>query len=255
MLNNEHKIKSRKHNTTMPKLVSGFTRTLTLASFCKKMLEFFIQQYKNVNKNKSIKCKQNIAMPKLVSGFTLVEMLVATAIFSTVMLIGVGALLTMVDANRKALAINSVMNNLNLALESMSRNIRTGTSYRCGTNIVLNLSYKDCNQGGIFLAFEPSTEDTVFTDTIIYQFNENNGEGWLERSIDAGNTFIRITAPEVEIENFKFYVVGSEPLSGINNDTKQPKVTITIGGTVNISERSKTTFNIQTTVSQRLLDL
>jgi len=71
----------------------------------------------NFSKTKKVlPCKKN--------GFTLIEMLVAVSLFVFVMLIGVGVLLSIIDANRKARALSSVMNNLNFALESMSRNIR-----------------------------------------------------------------------------------------------------------------------------------
>lgn len=65
-------------------------------------------------------------------GFTLVEMLVAVAIFAIVMTMSVSALMDMVSATRKAQAIQSVMNNLNVALDGMVRNVRMGTRYHCG---------------------------------------------------------------------------------------------------------------------------
>ena len=61
------------------------------------------------------------------SGFTLVEMIVAVALFAVVMLISVAALLALVDANRKAQALQSVMNNLNIALDGMVRSVRMGS--------------------------------------------------------------------------------------------------------------------------------
>ena len=64
-------------------------------------------------------------------GFTLVEMIVSVALFGIVMLVAVGALLSVVAANRQSQAIKTVINNLNFALESMSRNILTGSNYRC----------------------------------------------------------------------------------------------------------------------------
>src|SRR3989344_5257439 len=62
-------------------------------------------------------------------GFTLVEMIVAIALFSVVMIVCVGALLALVNANRKAQALQSVMNNLNIALDGMVRSVRMGNSY------------------------------------------------------------------------------------------------------------------------------
>ena len=139
-------------------------------------------------------------------GFSLVEMLVSVALFSAVMLIGAGALLSLIDANRKAQSLNSVMNNLNFALESMSRNIRVGTTYHCETDnsIPSNIDQtKDCPEGGKLLGFEKTGGDRNDPDDqIVYRVNEEQ----LEVSTQGGspNSFIRMTAPEVVIENFLF---------------------------------------------------
>ena len=58
-------------------------------------------------------------------GFTLIEMIMSVAVFTVVALIAAGALLAIADANRKAQAFKSVVNNLNFALESVARNLRT----------------------------------------------------------------------------------------------------------------------------------
>ena len=65
-------------------------------------------------------------------GFTLVEMIVAVALFAVVMLISVGTLLALVGANRKAQALQSVINNLNITLDGMVRAIRMGGNFHCG---------------------------------------------------------------------------------------------------------------------------
>ncbi len=49
-------------------------------------------------------------------GFTLIEMIVAVAVFSIVMVVGAGALLSIVDANRRGQAQQTVINNLNFAI-------------------------------------------------------------------------------------------------------------------------------------------
>ena len=59
-------------------------------------------------------------------GFSLVEMIVAVTLFAVVMLVSVGALLSLVNATRKARALESVMNNLNVTLDSMVRSLRMG---------------------------------------------------------------------------------------------------------------------------------
>ena len=141
---------------------------------------------------------------KVSRGFSLVEMLVAVALFSGVMLIAVGALLALVDANKKAQALNSVMNNLNFALENMSRNIRVGTTYHCEVtnNVPADVDVtKDCSNGGKLFAFESSSGNKGDkTDQIVYRITGTR----IEKSENGGasGTFINITAPEVSIDNF-----------------------------------------------------
>lgn len=183
-------------------------------------------------------------------GFTLVEILVAVALFAIVMTISVGSLLSLVEANRKTQALQSVMNNLNFAIENISRNMRVGSIYHCstGTSVPPDITVpQDCQNGGVLLAFETSTGNrAISSDQVVYRFVS----GRIEKSSDGGATFIAVTAPEVTIEDLKFYVVGST-----REDTEQPRVAMTISGFAGVSDRARTSFNLQTTISQRLLDI
>jgi prepilin-type N-terminal cleavage/methylation domain-containing protein len=185
-------------------------------------------------------------------GFSLIEMLVAVALFSGVMLIAVGALLSLIDANRKAQALSSVMNNLNFALENMSRNIRVGTTYHCesSNNVPTDVDeVKDCSSGGQLFAFEASSGDSGDkNDQIVYRINGTK----LEKSERSGlpNTFIDITAAEVSIDKFSFYVDGTSLIDGM-----QPRVVIVLQGSAGVNARTRTEFNLQTMVSQRVLDI
>jgi hypothetical protein len=58
-----------------------------------------------------------------------------------------------------------------------------------------------------------------------------------------------MTAPEVNITNLSFYVVGSSP-----SDTLQPKVTMLVSGYVAISSGQQSVFNLETSVTQRIYD-
>lgn len=183
-------------------------------------------------------------------GFTLVEMIVAIAVFSIVMTVSVGALLSMIDANRKAQSLKSVIDNLNFAVENMSRNMRVGTLYHCETSDILTSDIstpQNCPSGGALLAFESHDGDpSDSSDQIVYRFRNSS----LERSLDGGATFLPITAPEVSISDFKFYLTGASA-----GDTVQPLVTITVHGTVGVNDRTRTDFNLQVSVSQRLIDI
>lgn len=195
------------------------------------------------------------ANPRQTRGFTLIEMMVAVSIFAIVMMIGVGALLSLVETNRRAQAINSVMSNLNAAIEGMSRTIRVGTTYHCRTSAVppspsVLSQPQDCALGsGILFAFESATGDrSDDDDQIVYRLSGTQ----LERSLDAGGTWVALTAPEVQIESFEIFTIGSTPLS--DSDTIQPRVVMRIEGSAPVPG-GNTTFSVQAGVTQRLLDI
>src|SRR5581483_4314819 len=56
-----------------------------------------------------------------VRGFTLIELMVASTIFIIVMVIAISSVLNIINVNRKAQSLNSIMTNLSFALESMVR--------------------------------------------------------------------------------------------------------------------------------------
>lgn len=188
-------------------------------------------------------------------GFTLIEMMVAVTIFAIVMMIGVGALLALVETNRRAQAINSVMNNLNAALESMARSIRVGTTYYCGSSPVppdqaTLASTNSCASGGVLIAFEASDGDiTDDSDQVVYRLNGTQ----LERSLDSGASWVALTAPEVAIESFTVFVVGANSFAE-TGDTTQARVLMRILGSAPVPGGT-TEFNVQASVVQRILDI
>src|SRR3989344_2142786 len=107
------------------------------------------------------------------AGFTLVEMIVAVALFAIVMVVAVAALLSLTAANRKAQAIQSVMNNLNITLDGMVRNIRMGVDYD-GSG--------DCSSGSAICknGSEVTAPDVTIDDILFYVVGTNSG--------DTGNT-------------------------------------------------------------------
>lgn len=185
-------------------------------------------------------------------GFTLVEMIVAVALFAVVMLICVGALLALVAANRKAEALESVMNNLNVSLDDMVRSVRMGSNYRCGSQTPSPNG--DCQNGSNILYITPFGADpTNRTQDWGYIFDTNGsycGVGRLCKVVGNG-TPVAITSPQVAIDSLTFYVVGTT-----RDDTTQPKVVITVKGTAGAANIKTTSdFHIQATAVQRLLDL
>ena len=180
---------------------------------------------------------------KTSAGFTLVELMVSLSIFVIVMTIVMGAVLSVVNVNSLAQSKKTAMDNLNFAIESMSRTIRFGTSYHC--DVVGTLSTpRDCSAGANSLTLR-----AVDGSLVTYSLSA----GALTRSINGG-TALALTSPEVTIQNLSFRVFGSYAY-GV--DYLQPQVILTISGLAGTANKVKTQalFKMQTTVSQRQLDI
>ena len=186
-------------------------------------------------------------------GFTLIEMMVSVSIFSIVMLIGTGSILAVVNANRKAQSIKSVVNNLNFALETMSRNIRVGTTYRCDGNLPNASSAsvrRNCkNNGDDHLIIEPQYGSSATTnDQVIYFYDASQQA--LFRQIGTSGSPVRITAEEVKLTYVRFFVDGSK----LDDEGIQPRVRILVEGYADVG-KERSTFRMQTTVVQRILQI
>jgi len=183
-------------------------------------------------------------------GFTLIEMMVAVAIFTIVMLIAVGSLLSLVTVNARAESIHSVMNNLNAALETMARNIRTGQDYHCGSGGLIT-NPKDCQTGLKYFAYLPSGADpSDSSDRVVYYYDQNQSRIERCESNCVNNPqFISITAPEVTIDSMQFYVTGTTVCG-----SSQPRVLISIHGYAKVPGGT-TEFRVQTGITQRVLSV
>ncbi|OGZ41338.1 MAG: hypothetical protein A3C80_03345 [Candidatus Ryanbacteria bacterium RIFCSPHIGHO2_02_FULL_45_43] len=183
-----------------------------------------------------------VFFPKNGFGFTLIEILVAVFIFTIVIMVAVGAIIAVNDASKKARSQKAVINNLDSALEQVYRSIREGHTYHCGT-APFNTELA-CPNGESVFAFEARGGDLNNpNDQIVYRLQNNR----IERSIDGGNTYLPLTAPDVVVNELTFKNV---TISSATDP--QPKVLITVKGKAGIDQKSASEFNIQTTVSQRL---
>ena len=181
--------------------------------------------------------------------FTLVEMLVSIAIFSFVMVATTSVLLSVVDANHKAQGLKTAIDDLSLALESMTRNLRTGSQY---VDVIGPFSSGNCQspgQTGIMFV----GHDGVSTQ---YYLQGNAIEISKQNQVTGNYSPSDMTAPEIKIDRLCFYISGADP-----NDKVQPRILITLGGVVSpttvAGAQLKTTsrFDIQAFVSQRLPDV
>ncbi len=188
-------------------------------------------------------------------GFTLVEMMVAIAVFSIVMVTAMSALLNVIDANNKARAIKTAVNNVNFALDSISRDMRVGTEYSCSDDGGASFG-GDCPNGGDAISFKSKKDGEPY---LFYRYVPRVpgvSPGRLESCSDPDSgTFCvagysAITSADVDLTNVRFYVQRVQdpvPLLGIT----QPYVIITISGKAGSKAKIETTFDLQTSVAQR----
>ena len=226
---------------------------------------------------KKLSCekKQNIrgfTKPTKMAGFSLIELMVSLTIFSILMVVSVGTLLTLIDANAKAQALSSATTNLSFALDSITREIRTGHYYNCRdasteetaslpTGFDASFSH-DCNGMN---STNPKGNEIIFIRDrdgfkIAYRLFNKKIQQKVQNS--SGTDILEwedITSSDTEIETFDI-VVGDSTVYGTNGAgpgaQDQPVVTLHIKGKVkdNNGLETKTDFNIQTVIVQRRLD-
>jgi len=200
-----------------------------------KMKNNFFQKNKGVSVSKT---KRNGR------GFTLIEMLVSISLFSIVLVIVLGAMLTIINVNRRAQALASVINNFNASIESMNRVIKSAEpgsievdgTYNGGDGNTINLSIN--NQYGLVGSG---------MDGIVY-VSFRLDEGRIERKIGEQpgvGTWLAVTADDVTIQVLRFIE---------NVEPTQPEVIIIMAGEAGVDADSKTSFELMTTVSQRQVE-
>lgn len=177
------------------------------------------------------KKKQNSPLENISRGFTLIEIMVSVALFTIVVTVSMGALLTVVDTNRKAQTLQLVMNNLNFAVESMVRELREATSYTVSPESQIEITRT--KENGI------DRERVTFLLT--------NGEGDIgvltrQENVDGIPTPESLTSEGIDIKSLRFETTGERP----------DRVVIIITGRSTITKAgTESTFSIQTTVAQR----
>ena len=150
----------------------------------------------------------------------------------------------------------------------MARSIRTGSNYRC-----------ENTSGGTWTgtsSFDPAPCAASGGNVLVFKSDrtgDNENERWAfgieGNSIfkstgiipngGAGNKSF-ITAEEIHIEGLKFYVSGTQNGTFTPDDGLQPKVIISVSGYAFVvdtgaSNPRRVNFDLQTTASQRKLDL
>lgn len=179
------------------------------------------------------------------AGFTLVEFLVGLGVFIIILQGVIGVLIFSIRTQRKLLIEQEIADELSFASEFMSRALRMAIKDKNGTCLsVVNSSYE--NPGG--------------NNTIVRFINHLQGDDCQEFFYDAGTSSLNyrrnigavpetliLTSPRLTIQDARFQLMGEA-----EGDPYQPRVTMILQA---VSSSLTVPFNLETTVSQRNLDI
>ena len=195
---------------------------------------------------------------KFNNGFTLIELMVATSLFIVIMLSAMSALFMLLDESKNSRALRFAMDNVNFAMDSMTRSIRMGKNYYCvnsGSNMpslyTVESGGKDCSTGGPLLAFIPQLKEGEVTNSLsgYMRFETPTGSGkyTIQKCTSQFiSDCVSVISPDVNVDVLKFFVNGAD--NTLPNT--QPSVYIIMKGTV-LVKGVPTSFAIQTMASQR----
>jgi prepilin-type N-terminal cleavage/methylation domain-containing protein len=167
-------------------------------------------------------------------GYTLVELIVAVGLFALIMLLASGAYIMMIGLNRQVQGIATGIDNLSFALETMTRDIRTGTAYNCG-------GIHDCPLGASTFAFKNEAGVDV-------SYSINGTDHTLQKT--TGVTTSALTDPSITINSLQFFAFGT-----LTGDIQQPRVTIIVSGAVLSPGKPPQPFTVETAATMRGSDL
>lgn len=202
-------------------------------------------------------------------GFTLIETLVSLALFSIVLVISGGVILSVINSNKQNQAIASVVSNLNYSLDSMIRDIKTGYLYKCGTysgNMTISdlkansdISANQCtNSKSIILISTISGNDIV----VKYEFKNSIDliNGYIEKTVyspGVANVYNITDKNNVNIQSVNFTIQNPDSRDCSPNcigSYGQPSVFVAIKGLSGSELVDASRFYIQTFISQRLIN-
>jgi prepilin-type N-terminal cleavage/methylation domain-containing protein len=173
------------------------------------------------------------------AGFTLMEMVVSLGIFSSIMLMSIGALVSVQSAQIRTSDAQIVQDNIRFSLELMTKEIRQGSEYQgglCGPLACAEFIFRH-NDGVRLFGY-------CALNGALLRFNVTDGG-----SCAIGPNTAVITSEEVMVEGLLFYIRGQDPLPADG----QARVTIAMRVRAQSpSQKVETVMDLQTTAVQRL---
>ena len=175
-------------------------------------------------------------------GFSIIELLIATSIFSVIGLASLGIFTSVLNGQRKALAQSRLQREAQLIMETVTKKIRTSRVDYTEYEVMFGLGNPILNPVQELILIDQADSRVRF---IHNQTNES-----IELQIDTGlvNT---MTPEDVDITLFNFFIVPTEnPFTSGSLPSIQPRVTFVMtiqsGQGKNLSE-----LTVQQTIPQR----
>ena len=180
-------------------------------------------------------------------GFTLIELLVSGIIFSILMVSIVGVFVSAIRVQRYSLSQQQLLNQTSFAMEYMSRFLRMArksTDLSCLATS--NSNYEDFGGAGVRFINYRGDCHTFYTSNEADCETVNVGGTYLCQDING--TWLPLTSGDLVVEDFKVNLQGEG-----GGDDIQPRATLFLK--IRGSGINPPTLQIQTTVSQRNLDI
>jgi type II secretory pathway pseudopilin PulG len=205
---------------------------------------------------------------KQYKAFSLVEILVVLGLFSSIATLSLGALFNTQAMNTRLQETQSILDNVNLSLQSVTRDIRFGSDFQCLSTVPLVTSAelllrKNCiygddgsSGGGSVLVFKSGDAENDLDRVALYA---DNGILYKKNIPNSGSVeILQMTSSSTYISSLTFFVKGAQSSDGSTDvdgarDYEQPIVTVMISGYTKASNTgaSSTAFDIQTHISAR----
>ena len=140
-------------------------------------------------------------------GFLLIELLVAMALFSTIVVIAVGSFINVLQTQRQVAALSAAESNLGIVMEEMAREMRTGSLFCIKSNGTTDSNCSSESLSCNLSLTEETCPNVTFThsDGNRIKYSLNSESGFLEKTIGTGNPQ-NITGGDVKIKYLSFYL-------------------------------------------------
>lgn len=162
-------------------------------------------------------------------GFSLVEMLIATTLFTFVTFVAITTLFMMQTVNNKMKSTKNVYDNMFLAVDDISRETKYGTYFENFNHSALPnpaACTNDC------VSYEYLNSETLNTEIHGYYLGPDKAIYKYIKTSSGIYDKEKITTDDIEITNLKFILGGNNSFNDIlNPDTKHPSVKLILRGT------------------------